>query len=354
MNPACRWQDRTAAFQRDFSVGAVMRTNLIRLLSLALVGCSGTTNPEPRVDEPPARPLLLVVNKSSGTLSALDPQTGEEVAVATTGFAPHEVAVTADGALAVVTDYGTGALPGKTLTVIELAGFRVARTIDLTPHTMPHGIAPLADGTVWVTTEGSRHVLRVDPQAGAIVTAVETSQQATHQVAVSEARDRVITANIGSGNATVVDGSSGAVVAHVATGAGAEGIDVHPDGRRVYVTNRAAGTLSEIDLETNTVTRSLPVGSFPIRVKVVPDGRLSLVSNAIGNEVVAVDLSRWTVEQRLSVGTTPVGILITPDGGTAFVANTADDRITVIDLATWRVSSTLTAGQEPDGMAWVP
>lgn len=323
------------------------------LALLVLLACSAGDGPEPAQGQVPERPFLLVVNKSSSTLSAVDPRSREETAVVSTGFMPHEVAVTADGRLAVVTDYGSGDRPGSTLTVVELDGFRVARTVDLSPHTRPHGIAPASDGTVWVTTEGSRHLLRVDPRTGRILQAVETGQQTTHQVAVSEVSGKVVTANIGSGSATVVSVETGEVLAQLVTGAGAEGIDVHPDGARAYVANRAAGTLAEIDLSRLKVVRSLEVGAFPIRVKVRPAGDEALVSNAQGNEVAAVDLGRWEVVRRLGVGAVPVGILVTPDDTRAFVANTQDDRITVIDLGTWTVAGTIVTGDEPDGLAWV-
>lgn len=328
-------------------------TSVLALTFSFLLACSSAGGPAELQGQVPDRPYLLVVNKSASTLSAVNPRTMEEAAVVSTGFAPHEVGVTADGGLAVVTDYGSGPRPGSTLTVVDLDTFQVVRTVDLSPHTRPHGIAPVSDGTVWVTAEGSRHVLQVDPRNGEILQEVETGQETTHQVAVSEGMGRVVTANIGSGNATIADTETGEVLAHPSTGAGAEGIDVHPDGRRVYVTNRAAGTVSEIDLETNEVVRSLEVGAFPIRVKVRPDGSEALVSNAQGNEVAAVDLERWEVVRRLGVGAVPVGILVTPDGSTAFVANTQDDRITVIDVAGWSVVGTITAGDEPDGLAWV-
>ena len=297
-------------------------------------------------------PYLLVVNKSSNTLSVVDPETREELKAIETGFAPHEVAVSTDRAFAYVTDYGNGAQPGNTITVVDLESMEVARTISLAPHTRPHGIGVVSDGTLWVTTEGSAHVLHVDPATGTILHAVETGQRTTHQLVVAEASHRVVTANIGSGNASVVNASTGDVVAHVETGAGAEGIDVHPDGIRVYVTNREAGTLTEIDLGTNQVTRTLEVGDFPIRVKVRPGGREALVSNANANEVVAVDLENWRVSRRLAVGAAPIGILLVPGDEIVYVANTRDDKLTIIDLESWEVVGEVFPGDEPDGMAW--
>ncbi len=300
-----------------------------------------------------AGPYLLVVNKSSSTLSVIDPETGAEVRVIETGFAPHEVAVSGDGRFAYVTDYGTGGEPGNTITVVDLDIMEAVGKISLLPHTRPHGVETASDGTLWVTTEGSAHVLQVDPTSGEILQAVETGQQVTHMVAVAEKAGRVVTANIGSGTATILDPSSHSALAHLETGAGAEGLTVHPDGWRAYVTNRSAGTLVEIDLREGVVTRSLEVGDFPIRVKARPGGAELLVSNANGNEVVAVDPEGWTILRRLPVGAAPIGILITPDDRTAYVANTQDDKITVIDLVNWAVAGEIFPGEEPDGMAWV-
>ena len=299
-----------------------------------------------------SKAVLLVVNKSESSLSFVDPSSGEEIARVRTGHAPHEVAVSADGRGAYVTDYGTGPRAGSTLTVVDVPGRRVVRTIDLSPHTRPHGVAVAEDGTVWVTTEGTGHVLQVDPVAGRILRAVETGERVTHMVDLAPRLQKGVTANIGSGTVTIVDTEAGRVLEQVSTGAGAEGLDIAPGGRLAYVTNREAGTLSEVDLETHTVRRSLPVGAFPIRVKVMPGGGRALVSNAEADEVAVVDLEEWRVERRIPVGAVPVGILITSDGRRAFVANTSADRISVIDLDGWEVVGTIDAGDEPDGMAW--
>jgi YVTN family beta-propeller protein len=328
---------------------------------LASFGCSSGRDTEAQseeaVDQVPSEmvggPFLLVVNKSSNTLSVVDPATEEIVADVETGFAPHEVAVSADGRFAYVTDYGTGSQPGNTITVVDLHVMGVSGTISLEPHTRPHGIEIAPDGTLWVTTEGSAHVLQVDAVSGRILKAIETGQRVTHMVAVAPEAGRVVTANIGSGNATIVDPETESVVAHVETGAGAEGLTIHPDGMHAFVTNRAAGTLVEIDLTSGAVTRSMDVGDFPIRVKVRPGGAELLVSNANANEVAAVDPESWEVIRRLPVGAAPIGILITPDNEMAYVANTQDDKVTVIDLVAWEVAGEIATGDEPDGMAWV-
>jgi len=318
-------------------------------LVILTVACIGVT----AAPRDAAGQHLLIVNKSSNTLSIVDPATRQEVGVVRTGFAPHEVSVSPDGAFAYVTDYGTRSQPGSTISIIDLEQQVSIGTMSLSPHSRPHGIATASDGSIWVTTEGSRHVLHIDPIGRRILAAVETGQDVTHQLAIAELQQRVYTANIGSGTATVVDAAAGTILGQIPTGAGAEGIDVSPDGQRVYVANRVAGTLSEIDISTNEVIRTLPVGEFPIRVKVRPDGEELLVSNARGSEIVAVNVVGWRIVRRLHIGAFPVGILITPDNRTAYVANTADDKISVIDLVNWKLDGEIIAGDEPDGMAWV-
>lgn len=322
------------------------------LVFLPLAGTSGGVPDDASAAAQDGR--LVVVNKSGHSVSVLEPAAGTVVATIPTGHSPHEVAVSPDGRFAYVTDYGSGSAPGSTVTVVDLGEAAVAKTLDLSPHTRPHGIQVISDGTFWVTTEGSRHALHVDPESGEILQEVETGQEVTHMVAVAEDADRVYTANIGSGTVTAIRASTGEVLRHLSTGAGAEGIDLSPDGERLYVTNRSAGTLSEIAVGPDSVTRSLSVGDFPIRVAVLPDGGRALVSNARGNEVALVDLDGWSVARRMAVGAVPVGVLVLPDGGTAYVANTMADRISVLDLEAWELRDPLTAGEEPDGMAWIP
>ncbi len=324
---------------RNTRIGTVVLSFLVWLL---------TVTPAPFLGQE-----LLIVNKSGNSLSIVNPATREERAVVPTGFAPHEVAVSQDGRLAYVTDYGDSDRPGNTLTIVDLASATAVGTISLGTHSRPHGVAVAEDGSIWVTTEGSRHVLRLAPGENAVSHAVETGQRTTHMVVLADRHGRAYTTNIGSGNVTAIDASSLEVTDQIPTGAGAEGIDVDPAGDRVYVTNRSAGTLTEIDVRSNRVSRTLDVGDFPIRVKVRPDGKEALVSNARGNELVAVDLERWEVVRRLAVGAMPVGILITPDNRTAYVANTRDDRVSVIDLVEWKLDGQIVAGDEPDGMAWV-
>src|SRR5687768_10974342 len=84
-------------------------------------------------------PSLLVLNKSEATLAIVDPSSGKLIGRVPTGDGPHEVAVSADGRLAFVTNYGSRA-PGNTLSVIDLPARKELRRVDLGTLRQPHGI----------------------------------------------------------------------------------------------------------------------------------------------------------------------------------------------------------------------
>jgi YVTN family beta-propeller protein len=316
---------------------------------------------------------LLVLNKSDNTVSLLDLASKKAVATIPTGVGPHEVAVSPDGKIAVIANYGTGPQPGSTLTVIDLPGKKPLKTIDLGEYRRPHGIVWLKDREIAVTAEGSKALLILDVNTGKVLSAVPTDQNVSHMVVVSSKHHRAFVANIGSGSVTVIDLNGRKKIADIPTGAGAEGIDISPDQKEVWVTNRAANTVTVIDVASLKVMTNLESKDFPIRVKFAPGGKLVLISNARSGDVAVFDASTKREIRRIPMqvkaneasstasrifGTqfgqspVPVGILVAPGVGHAFVANTNADIVTMIDLKSWQIVDRLTAGKEPDGLGY--
>lgn len=332
----------------------------ILLLGLALAG------------SPADAATLVVLNKAEATASFVDLDSGDEVTKVPTGAGPHEAATSPDGKTVVICDYGARE-PGNTLTVVDPVSHEVVRTIDLGEHRRPHGIVYLDARRVVVTCEGSRSLVVVDVETGQVLDAVDTDADISHMVAVTPDGSRAFVANIGSGSVTVIDLAEGERIADLATGAGAEGIDISPDGREVWVGNREDDTLTVVDATTLEIQAQLPCASFPIRVKFTPDGSRVLVSNARSGDVAVFDAATREEVARVSMDASavsdadqrlfsdrfgdspvPVGILVHPDGSRAWIANTNADVVTEIDLASLRILRRLTAGQEPDGMTLVP
>lgn len=343
-----------------------MRPNL--MLITGLVGLQLLILTPPGIAD-----TLLVANKSDDTVDLIDLNSGRSVATLDTGHAPHEIAVSPDGTLAVVSNYGDREAPGSSLTVIDVESSAVWRKIDLGAHTRPHGVAFVGSRRVIVTTEGTGHLVVVDLDEGQVGAAVSTGQDVSHMVAASADGRLAFVANIGSGSVTVIDLVDGIKLKDIVTGGGAEGITTTPDGSEIWVTNREADTLSVIDPETLAVKENLPCQGFPIRIAITPDGQHALVSAARSGEVVvfdarqrlelkrtkldlsnAPDASRRLFGDRFGKSPVPVGLVVDPSGSRAWVAATQADAVVLIEPGDLRVTDLIRAGHEPDGMAYTP
>lgn len=301
---------------------------------------------------------LLVLNKSDNTVSLVDLASKKSVATIPTGNGPHEVAVSPDGRLAVVCNYGS-LTSGNTLTVIDVAARNSLRTIDLQQYRRPHGAAWLRGNEVAVTTEEAKTLLIVDVEAGKVTAAIDTDQNGSHMVALAPAHDRAFVANIGSGSVSVIDLKEKRRIANIPSGQGTEGIAISPDQREVWATNRGGNTVSIIDVASAKVVATVESKSFPIRAKFTDDGKHVLVSNAQSGDVAVFDAATRREVRRIKMRSAqssqdpiPVGILVVPALGQAFVANTNADIVSVIDLKTWQIVDRLTAGKEPDGLGY--
>jgi YVTN family beta-propeller protein len=347
-------------------------TLIMSVLCLGILGGCADETPLADAGKPG---VIIVLNKTDDTAYIIERETGELLASVETGYQPHEVAISPDGRVAVVTNYGLRDRPGNSLTVIDIAEARRIKDIDLGEYLYPHGIRWMGDtgNRVLVTAEGREALIIVDIDTGETEQVAITGQSVSHMVAADPGLKRAFISNIGSASVTAIDLQTGEVITHIGTGQGAEGIDVSPDGKEVWVTNRSANTVSVIDTETLEVVAELESPEFPIRVKFSPDGRYALVSNARSGDVNIFDTAgrrlaatiqmdaeiaeegadRYFADQ-FEGSPIPIGIVIPPDGKSAYVANSNADVVVVIDLESFAVSARYRTGTQPDGIGWSP
>jgi len=326
----------------------------------------GAREPEPA---PPPAPegTVIVLNKADASASFFGREGGEEIARVPVGVGPHEVAVSPDGRTAVVSNYGD-MTPGQSLTVIDVATAKATSTIDLGDYRRPHGIAFTPDGSrVLVTCEVQQALLTVNVGEARVESALTTGQKASHMVALASDGVRAYVSNIASGTVTAFDIVKNLALATIATDAGAEGIDVSPDGREVWVANNKADNISIIEAESLKVVSTLPCPKFPIRVKFTPDGKHVLVSCAASGDLAVFDAVKRAELRRISMrrddevfdpqgpfgdSPVPLGIMVPPDGKHAYICNTRAGWVSVVDLATWAVTEHFKAGPGPDGIGF--
>lgn len=295
---------------------------------------------------------LVVTNKTPATATIIDVESGQVVSTLPTGRGPHEVAVSDDGRLAVVANYGI--MPRRTLTVIDLTELRVVRTIDLGRHTSPHGIRFLpGDSLVLVTTEGSGSLIEVNVDRGDVRRAIRTRGRGPHTLAVSPDGLCAFTANILGASVSEFDLGRGVFVRSFRVPAQPEGIALTRDRTELWVGSNATGRISSIDLATGRVTTVADGFGFPYRIVFTVDGRTALIPDLRRDLLRALDRASHGELWRLAFpGGAPEGIALSTDGRFAFLSLSAQARVAVIDLEKHEVRGYLPAGETPDGMAF--
>jgi YVTN family beta-propeller protein len=239
------------------------------------------------------------------------------------------------------------------------------------------------DGELWFTAEVNKCIGRYDPRSGKVDWVLGVGQNRTHMLYVFPGGKRIVTTNVNSGTASILDfeeakggppqgappaGSSpapgfplGAILPPggdwietvVPVGTRDEGFDVSPDGKEAWVANSADGTVSVVDLAAMRVTATLDVNvKSANRLKFTPDGKRVLVSMLGQGDVVVIDTASHQVLKRIPIGHGAAGIQIQPDGARAYVACTPDNYVAVIDLKALEVVGRIDAGGNPDGLAW--
>ena len=298
---------------------------------------------------------LIVLNKEDAALVIVDPGTKKVVGRIPTGEGPHEVAVSSDGKLAFVGNYGTGPAPGHTISVIDLVAQKELRRVDVAPLQRPHGMF-FADGKAYFTAEANRLIGRYDPATNQIDWMMGTGQAGTHMVLLNKDRSRIFTANIGSDSITVMERGSNPLAWNetvVAVGKGPEGIDLSPDEKEVWAAHSRDGGVSIVDVASKKVVQTLNLQTKRSnRLKFTPDAKLVLVSDLDAGELVVVDAPARKEIKRLKLGKNPEGILMPPDGGVAYVAVNGDNYVAIVDLKTLSETGRIPTGSGPDGMSW--
>jgi len=199
-------------------------------------------------------PRLVVLNKEDATLVTVDPASGKVLGTVPTGEGPHEVAISADGRLAFVGNYGAQT-PGSTISVIDLSAMKELKRVDVSPLRRPHGMH-VADGKLYFTAEVNRLVARLDPASYQVDWLMGTGQTTTHMVWVTPDATRMYTANIGSDSISILERGQNPLnwnATAVAVGKGPEGFDVTPDGRELWAAQSRDGGVSIVDLAQKKV-----------------------------------------------------------------------------------------------------
>jgi len=215
------------------------------------------------------------------------------------------------------------------------------------PFPLGAGISGVAvgAGSVWVSDPPRGEVLRVDPRSGEVLKRIEVGGSPG---AIA----------FGGGDVWVAD-ENGAGVSAIAAKSGRvlrRGLPPHAQPLRLavgqgglWVSSASTGSVRRIDLSTFRIDAPIPVGRGPAGVTVARG--LVWVANSRSSTVTKVDPSiHAVVGDPIEVGGQPGGI----DAGnsTVWVASAAEDAVTRIDLESGeRSGDPIEVGAEPGAVA---
>jgi YVTN family beta-propeller protein len=318
--------------------------------------------------QPPVRPTgtIVVSNMNDNTATMIDAGTNRVLATLPTGEGPHEVAASHDGRWAIISNYGVRGKPGSTLTVIDIPGRTVARTIDLHEYQRPHGSRFLpGDTTLAVTSEVSKAVLIIDFRTGNVLRTIPTNGRASHMLGVSEKGDRAVTSNIADAAISVLSlvAPADPVVIKVATQP--EGIAIAPDGNSAWVGSNRDSVVLVVDTRRAVVVDTLRGFGLPYRLAISPDGRRAVITDPAKGNVRVFDVASRKERRTIDIprdsllataevpgSPSPEGVTISPDSRWAFVTLQGRNRVVAIDLESGAIVGWAPTGNWSDGIAY--
>src|SRR5262249_7734683 len=182
----------------------------------------------------------------------------------------------------------------------------------------------------------------------------------------------VFISNERSGDVTVIDGTTDAVVATFPVGKRPRGIHATPDGKRLFVTlsgsprmapgvdeNRApadktADGLGVIDARAHKLIDRWHVGSDPEQFAVSKDGKFAFIANEDDASASIVDLSSGQSRGKVKVSEEPEGMGVNPATSELYVTCEEKGEVFAIDPDAQRVIAKIDTGGRPRSVAFPP
>jgi DNA-binding beta-propeller fold protein YncE/ABC-type branched-subunit amino acid transport system substrate-binding protein len=335
--------------------------------------------------------LIITVEESDSSVGMYDPQTGRQVAKISTGFWPHEIAVSEDGKTAYVTNFGIKdydehiGTPGASISVIDIPKRCEARRLytfgsveEYHKFKAPHGIKLSPDGSkLYVNVEGEdEEMLVFDLQSDLPVAQKALPLHLPKPPAGKEQLTNAAHFNIPEGTHNFIFSPDGA---HIFLGSGKAGlfkISAQDGTVQQHILadslNPVRGVAYSVDKSTlivsgyNKITLVNPatfeiIQSFGnlevtqiLYAQPSPDGKYIIAPAVWESVVLVIDLNTGQVIKRIPVGIDPIHIAFSPGGGKAYVSHGRSKFIAEIDLVSLSVSNKIATNGGPNGLAVVP
>ena len=179
-------------------------------------------------------------------------------------------------------------------------------------------------------------------------------------LAIHKASERLIITNEGSAQATVINLTSGEVLATLPTGHEPDGVALTDDGALIFIASENAGMVHVFDGKTYAPLKRIITNLRPRRLTIRHNELW--VSSEMGSRVEIFDISSLQKIDEIifaprgfrSEQLTPVDILFDQSGSTGFVALGSANHVVIIDAEKREILKYILVGRRPWGLALTP
>jgi YVTN family beta-propeller protein len=249
-------------------------------------------------DGGPGRPVALIANSLSDTLTIVDARSFEPFRTVRVGREPHKFRLSQSGR----TVYSCNTTSDEMIE-IDLADLRIVRHI------------PILDPYNVIFTKDGRHLYKLAYR----YTFVEIHDAETFRR-----------------------------VRRLETGASPSHFALTPDGRWFVNSNQHANTVTVIDTQRMAIAHRLRVDAFPAGVAVSQDGRFAFVASGVRGTISVFATDGWRLVKRVPSGRDAHEMIMTRDGRHIFVTNRGENTTSLFDVAAQRVIEKFPVPGGPD------
>src|SRR5215813_5444732 len=194
-----------------------------------------------------------------------------------------------------------GLFKDDAVAVIDVTQNRVLKTIPVPKG--PHGLVVTPNGRkVYVSSDGASTVTVIDTGADRVITSIEVGAN-PHGLAVSRDGSRVLVLGWGSNRALVIDTTTDRVIGEVPVAQPHNGA-LSRDGRIGWVASQPQGAtaLVRLDLDTWKESARVALDKTPRGLELSPDGRRLFFTLAGVNAIQVLDTGSHEIVARIPVG----------------------------------------------------
>lgn len=198
---------------------------------------------------------LYVTNQANNSVRVINTLTNEVITNIPVGDEPKGITITPNGKKIYVTNF-----VGGTISVIDSLTNAVSATILY--FGFPSGICMHPDGTKAYATNSGNGVARINTATDYIEYTL-TVPDYTNQVAISASGTRMCSISGLNNSATIIDPSPIYPLYTANVSNGPSGIDLSPDGSKIYVISLFGNFVKVISTLTYETVATIPVGNAP-------------------------------------------------------------------------------------------